>query len=161
MKVTTILKQSCYLLIAAMVLGACMRPLITYINFPAIVIPPSELYLLAVLGVILCVLWGVYRAMCEQYGQLERAPLYGLILLCVASALSNITSLYEIVHYGLFIWFNPAFLKCLFNNGNLLAYVCALHIYLGDVALQVIKWLITLHTLQALKKKVWDNGELK
>jgi hypothetical protein len=120
-------------------------------------VPNAEFILDLVFLIIECAIWGLYRAMYEHYGDLNRAPLYWLILLFIASFVSNITRLYGAMYCQLELLFIPKFFVQLFRNGNLLVYVCAIQVFLADIAIKIAQWSITLRTFQVLKEQLWDK----
>jgi hypothetical protein len=155
---STILKQTFYLFLASITVGFCWAVLIKYIGLPVKELPAVELYLWIVLAIIIYALWGLYRAMYEHYGDLNHAPLYWLILLFIASFVSNMTRLYGGMYCQLELVFIPKFFIQLFKNGNLLVYVCAIQLFLAEIAIKIAQWSVTLRTFQTLKKQLWDKN---
>jgi hypothetical protein len=96
--------------------------------------------------------------MYEHYGDLNHAPLYWLILLFIASFVSNMTRLYGGMYCQLELVFIPKFFIQLFKNGNLLVYVCAIQLFLAEIAIKIAQWSVTLRTFQTLKKQLWDKN---
>jgi hypothetical protein len=135
----------------------CGYGIASYIGFSPKRVPNAEFILDLVFLIIECAIWGLYRAMYEHYRDLNRAPLHCLILLFIASVISNITDSYRIIFDEDSI-FRSKFLTLVFKNGNLLVYICAIQFLLADIVIRIAQWSITLRTFQALRKQLWDKN---